>query len=128
MVGKQVFGGVGQNLLLLAEGHCIRDHALAACSLAGGDPEGVLHANSLSMLVQMVRNGMGVTLLPASSLPVELAHRDGLAVRRFRDPEPSRMLGAVWRAGTVRADEFRSLCELVRHLTLDAIDRATQPL
>lgn len=103
----------GRELLLLADGHCLREHALAACELAGATAQGPMHANSLSMLVQLVRNGMGITLLPASAVPVELADRRGLAVRRFRDPEPSRILGAVWREESSRASELSKLCELV---------------
>jgi LysR family hydrogen peroxide-inducible transcriptional activator len=102
----------GEAILLLEDGHCLRDHALSACRLPALGIADQVHANSLSMLVEMVRNGLGITLLPASAVPVELRQREGLAVRRFRAPEPSRMLGALWREGSPRSDEFDSLSEL----------------
>lgn len=118
----------GDELLLLAEGHCLRDHALAACRLPPTDGDGPMHANSLSMLVQMVRNGLGITLLPAPAIPVEVASREGLHLQRFRDPEPSRILGAVWRDGTSRASEFGALCDLVAELVDEATAQALASL
>jgi LysR family hydrogen peroxide-inducible transcriptional activator len=118
----------GEELLLLAEGHCLRDHALAACQLPPRGSDGPMHANSLSMLVQMVRNRMGITLLPAAAIPVEATSREGLALRRFRDPEPSRMLGAAWRARNSREGEFDALCDLAASVVGTATKRALRSL
>lgn len=118
----------GEDLLLLAEGHCLRDHALAACKLPPRGSEGPMHANSLSMLVQMVRNGMGITLLPAPAVPVEAASREGLALRRFREPQPSRMLGAAWREPNAREAEFAKLCDLAATVVGAATRRTMQSL
>jgi LysR family hydrogen peroxide-inducible transcriptional activator len=87
-----------------------------------------MHANSLSMLVQMVRNHMGITLLPAAAIPVEAPSRSGLALRRFRDPQPSRMIGAVWRAQNPRKAEFEALCELAATVVDQATARSLQSL
>lgn len=114
----------GEPLLLLAEGHCLRQHALAACRLDGRGIYGPMHANSLSMLVQMVRNGLGLTLLPASAIEVELNDRTGLAVRRFREPGPSRMLGALWRDGGARSAELESLARFCASHLDDRIQRS----
>jgi LysR family transcriptional regulator, hydrogen peroxide-inducible genes activator len=102
----------GESVLLLEDGHCLRDQALSICHEAGArEAEGV-RASSLSTLVQMVEGGLGVTLLPASAAAVE--GRGDLALLRFRAPEPSRELGLVWRRSSARGDEFRLLGELLR--------------
>lgn len=102
----------GETVLLLEDGHCLREQALSVCRERGArEAEGV-RAGGLSTLVQMVEGGLGVTLLPASAAGVE--GRGGLALLRFRAPEPSRTLGLVWRKASPRGDEFRSLGELLR--------------
>jgi len=118
----------GEPVLLLEDGHCLRDHALAACRLGTGALSGPVHANSLSMLVQMVRNGLGITLLPASAVPVEVTDRNGLVVRRFRDPAPSRILGTLWRNASARAPDFVSLSQLFASNLQSQMDRALQSL
>jgi LysR family hydrogen peroxide-inducible transcriptional activator len=102
-----------ETVLLLEDGHCLRDQALSVCREAGArEAEGV-RASSLSTLAQMVEGGLGVTLIPASAAAVE--GRGGLALLRFRDPEPSRELGLVWRRESARGAEFERLAELLRH-------------
>ena len=83
-------------LLLLEEGHCLRDQALAFCSLRRVDNIDTFGASSLSTLVQMVANGLGLTLLPEIALDVE-ARDERVNVMRFADPEPSRTIGLAWR-------------------------------
>ncbi len=85
----------GQDVLLLDEGHCLREQALAVCSTQGAHEPG-LRATSLPTLVQMVAAGAGVTLLPLLAAPVE-RRRAPVVLRRFRAPEPKRTLGLVWR-------------------------------
>ncbi|MEM1381543.1 MAG: hydrogen peroxide-inducible genes activator [Pseudomonadota bacterium] len=97
-------------LLLLEDGHCLRDHALSACRLSDRRGSGSFAATSLFTLVQMVKSGLGVTLLP--KLAVDQGMADGLITRPLRDPDgtsPSRDLGLVWRRSTRRADEAAAL-------------------
>jgi LysR family hydrogen peroxide-inducible transcriptional activator len=107
----------GAEVLLLEEGHCLRDQALSFCQRAGAREGELVRASSLSTLVQMVANGLGVTLLPALSLPVEVHAGDGIALRRFRPPEPSRSIGLVWRKSSARGAAFRHLGHLLRRYT-----------
>jgi LysR family hydrogen peroxide-inducible transcriptional activator len=102
-------------VLLLEDGHCLRDQALAVCEQAGArEAEGV-RAASLNTLVQMVAGGLGVTLLPASAVATEARGR-AVAVRPFRAPAPSREIGLAWRRTSPRAEEFRQLGALLRKL------------
>jgi LysR family hydrogen peroxide-inducible transcriptional activator len=86
-------------LLLLEEGHCLRDQALAFCELGGGRPRGWLDGSTLATLVQMVAAGLGVTLLPEMAAPVE-TRAAAVALSRFAPPPPERSLGLVWRASS----------------------------
>jgi LysR family hydrogen peroxide-inducible transcriptional activator len=100
-------------LLLLEEGHCFRDQALSFCNISSPMPREVLDASSLSTLVQMVSAGMGVTLIPEMAVPVE-TRRAAVSVARFRDPEPSRTIGMIWRKTSPLAGQLRDLSEVVR--------------
>jgi LysR family transcriptional regulator, hydrogen peroxide-inducible genes activator len=99
-------------LLLLEEGHCLRDQALAACGLRQIENIDLFGASSLSTIVQMVANGMGMTLLPEISLPVETAH-GRLKLVRFSAPAPTRTLGLAWRKSSSRQRDFEALGALV---------------
>lgn len=90
----------GETVLLLDDGHCFRDQALAVCAKAGADEAG-LRATSLQTLVQMAAGGAGVTLLPRIALAVENRHSP-LAIRPFAPREPSRTLALVWRKSSTR--------------------------
>jgi len=105
-------------LILLEEGHCLRDQALAFCGTAPLDmPSGLaasgLGATSLSTVMQMVANGYGVTLLPRIALGVE-ARDERVRVLRFRDPEPARSIGLAWRRTSPRKADFAALAQIVR--------------
>ena len=100
-------------VLLLADGHCLRDQALAVCRQAGARESQEVRAASLSTLVQMVAGGLGVTLLPASAVPVEARGREEIAIRPFRAPGPSREIGLAWRRSSGRGEEFRLLGALL---------------
>ena len=96
------------DLLLLEEGHCLRDHALAACSLpAPRRGEGML-ATSLGTLVQMVASGMGVTLLPRMAVEAGILTGTDLITRPLIGGG-ARLLGLAWRKSSARKDEFRLL-------------------
>jgi len=99
----------GEEILLLEDGHCLRAQALEVCRRAGALAPGRIQATSLSTLVQMVANGLGVTLLPERALAIELRRGAGLVSREFRAPAPSRTIGLAWRPGAARAGEYRLL-------------------
>lgn len=102
----------GERLLLLEEGHCLRDQALAFCSLQRIDNINTLGASSLSTLVQVVANGLGMTLLPEIAVPLETRHGD-IHLVRFADPEPQRVIGLAWRKSSPRKRHFAELGELI---------------
>ncbi|MCF8606255.1 hydrogen peroxide-inducible genes activator [Gordonia sp. HY442] len=98
-------------LLLLDEGHCMRDQALDVCQRAGVDPDlQQTRAASLTTAVQCVEGGLGVTLIPATSVGVETA-AGGLAVAEFVRPRPGRRIGLVYRESSGRADAYRTLAQ-----------------
>jgi LysR family hydrogen peroxide-inducible transcriptional activator len=104
----------GEALLLLEDGHCLRDQALEVCSRINVGEEGDYRATSLETLRQMVAAGHGVTLLPelAAAAPVGTAR--GLKVKPFSKPAPSRTIGAVWRKSTTRGKAIDALIATVR--------------
>ena len=85
------------DLLLLEEGHCLRDHIIAACGPRHGSGESRVEATSLPTLIQMVEGGLGVTLLPAITLDAGILKGAGLVARPFSRPAPSRTLALVAR-------------------------------
>jgi len=100
-------------LLLLEEGHCFRDQALSFCNMQSSPPREILDASSLSTLVQMVSAGMGVTLIPEMAVPVETRSAT-VSVARFRDPQPSRTIGMIWRKTSPLAPHLLELSDIVR--------------
>jgi LysR family hydrogen peroxide-inducible transcriptional activator len=102
----------GDRLLLLEEGHCMRDQALAFCSLQRVGNINTFGASSLSTLVQMVANGLGMTLLPELSVPLE-GKRGDIRLMRFADPEPQRVIGLAWRKSSPRKRHFMQLGEMI---------------
>lgn len=105
------------SVLLLDEGHCLRDQALAVCSSARAH-ELEFRATSLPTLVQMVADGAGVTLLPRLALATEL-RRAKLAVRPFAEPAPSRTLALVWRRRSALGPALKKLAGTLREVGLD---------
>jgi LysR family hydrogen peroxide-inducible transcriptional activator len=103
----------GEPVVLLEEGHCLRAQALALCDAVGARESGRVQATSLGTLVQMIANGLGITLLPATSLDVEARAGSGIALRAFEAPVPGRSIGLVWRRGSARGAEFRALGEIL---------------
>jgi LysR family hydrogen peroxide-inducible transcriptional activator len=102
----------GAAVLLLDDGHCLRDQALAFCARAKAR-EMEFRATSLSTLAQMVAGGAGVTLLPEMALPVE-SRRARMRVRRFAAPAPARTIALVWRARSPLAEVLRPLAATLR--------------
>src|SRR5246127_1584872 len=99
-------------LLLLEEGHCLRDQALAFCSLRRVDNIDTFGASNLSTLVQMVANGLGLTLLPQLAVDLE-GRRGDIKLMRFADPEPRRVIGLAWRKSSPRKRHFAELGKLI---------------
>lgn len=112
-------------VLLLDDGHCLRDQALEVCGTAGIRELG-FRGTSLSTLAQMVAAGAGVTLLPALSVPTETA-RAKLVVRRFAAPEPGRTIGLVWRRHSPFDGAMRALVGPLRASYPALSDAAASP-
>ncbi|KND32138.1 hydrogen peroxide-inducible genes activator [Streptomyces acidiscabies] len=103
------------NLLLLDEGHCLRDQALDICREVGrNDTPVTTTAAGLSTLVQLVAGGLGCTLLPSTAVTVETARNPRLRVSTFATPAPSRRIALVTRTGAARAGEYRELAAALR--------------
>jgi LysR family hydrogen peroxide-inducible transcriptional activator len=102
----------GQPVLLLDDGHCLRDQALSVCGRAHAE-ELAFRATSLPTLVQLAARGLGVTLLPSLAVATE-ARRAGLRVRRFVDPAPGRTLALAWRRSSPLDAALRRLAETLR--------------
>ena len=102
----------GKKMLLLEEGHCLRDQAIAYCQLQQTGNLSTQGASSLSTLVQMVANGMGITLLPEMSLDVETG-KQNIKTLRFDKPEPYREIGLAWRKSSPRSEDFIELGKLL---------------
>lgn len=100
-----------QDLLLLKDGHCLRQHALKACHLADRSTKESFEATSLATLVQMVDNGLGTTLLPTIAIDAGLLLGTNLVTRPLLGEVPARKIGLVWRRGTGRRKEFRLLAK-----------------
>lgn len=101
-----------RRLILLEEGHCLRDQALAFCATAREDRPAGLGATSLATVMQMVANGYGVTLLPEVAVDAEV--RDGrIKLLRFADPQPARTIGLAWRRTSPRKADFVALGEII---------------
>lgn len=103
----------GEDVLLLEDGHCLRDQALAVCSHAGSHEVAELRATSLPTLVQMVAADQGVTLLPEMAAAVLAGRGSGVAATRM-SPPPGREVGLVWRMSSARGRELGLLAELLR--------------
>jgi len=99
-------------LILLEEGHCLRDQALAFCATSRHDQPAGLGATSLATVMQMVANGYGVTLVPEVAVDAEL-HDPRVKLLRFAEPEPTRTVGLVWRRTSPRRKDFEALGKIV---------------
>ena len=103
----------GQDLLLLEDGHCLREHALEACKLRGAEYTVPYQATSLTTVVQMVASGIGITLLPAMAVETGAMNTPGVALTPFSDAAVSREIGLMWRRKTPRRAEFRLLGDCI---------------
>jgi len=104
----------GEDVLLLEDGHCLRDHALQVCKLPQSRAAAEVGATSLHTLVQMVAGGMGVTLLPKLAADGGVARGAAVETRRFQRPMMGRSIGIAWRAGGARAEEAKLIARTLR--------------
>jgi LysR family hydrogen peroxide-inducible transcriptional activator len=102
-----------ETLLLLEEGHCLRDQALEVCSRVGAGESQDFRATSLETLRQMVATGAGVTLLPELATKGAYGDARGVTVLPFAKPAPVRRVGAVWRRTTARRPAIDAVCKLI---------------
>ncbi|MCU0820115.1 MAG: LysR substrate-binding domain-containing protein [Beijerinckiaceae bacterium] len=112
-------------LLLLEEGHCFREQALAFCAPSMAAPRDLIEGSSLSTLVQMVSAGIGVTLVPDMAVPVE-TRSARVAIQRLASPGPTRRIGMVWRKSSPIASELQDVAALVGEI-MRARTIASQP-
>ena len=103
-----------QTVLLLEDGHCLRDQALAVCERGGAIESMEVRGTSLPTLVQMVAGGIGVTLLPEAAAAALVLPKGPVALAEFANPPPGRTLGLAWRTSSARLREFRTLAETLR--------------
>lgn len=113
-----------ERVLLLADGHCLRNQVLSVCEKTGAAESDDFRASSLPTLVQMVVGGADITLLPKLSLAVE-GKTDDLVIVPFRKPAPARTIGLAWRPASPRAEEFKALGGLL--VPQDVTSRSGRP-
>ncbi|MDQ8757887.1 hydrogen peroxide-inducible genes activator [Sphingosinicella sp. LHD-64] len=102
------------SLLLLEDGHCLKDHALAACNRPELRAEASILGTSLHTLVQMVDNGLGMTLVPEMAVDAGLLDGTNVVARRLDADHPARRIALVWRKGSPREKEFRLLADALK--------------
>jgi LysR family hydrogen peroxide-inducible transcriptional activator len=103
-----------ERLLLLEEGHCLRDQALAVCGTSAGRRVANFGATSMSTLLQMVSHGMGITLIPEIAVRDERS-RNRMRIVPFAEPQPSRTIGLIWRSSASgRRRDFEALAKMVQ--------------
>ena len=103
-----------ERLLLLEEGHCLRDHTLQSCGKPARQSQGSIEATSLLTLIQMVESGLGLALIPEMAVNSGLADSPGLLARPLAQPGPSRTIALVARRSTSRLAELQALGEVIR--------------
>jgi LysR family hydrogen peroxide-inducible transcriptional activator len=104
----------GETLLLLEDGHCLRDQALEVCSRIRVNEAQDYRATSLETLRQMVAAGHGITLLPELAAETPVGTARGMRVKPFAKPAPVRTIGAVWRKSTTRGRAIEAIVATVR--------------
>lgn len=109
----------GETLLLLEDGHCLRDQALEVCSRVDVNEKQNFRATSLETLRQMVASGVGITLLPELATRGAYGTARGVAIRPFAKPAPSRSIGAVWRKTSARTEAIAAVADVVHEHALD---------
>jgi len=116
-----------QHLLLLEDGHCLRDQALEVCTLAGaGEKEG-FRATSLETLRQMVAAGVGITLLPILAVKPPVAASEFIRLLPFKNPPPTRSLALVWRKSSAMSGFLKKMAGVLRDLPKGLLEVPVEP-
>ncbi|MGH8114315.1 MAG: LysR substrate-binding domain-containing protein [Rhodanobacteraceae bacterium] len=115
----------GERLLLLEDGHCLRDQALEVCRMSGADERGGFRATSLETLRQMVAADVGITLLPILAVQPPIAKTRNVHLTPFRGHPPSRRLAMVWRRSSAIHEFLVQLSEVFKKLPRALLDPAT---
>lgn len=116
---------VDEDMLLLEEGHCLRDQALEVCKLTGAKERRGFRATSLETLRQMVAAGVGITLLPELSVQPPVPPSPDVALLRFADPVPSRTIAMFWRQSTMHRDLLPTMASVIRSAVGDLVGSST---
>lgn len=114
---------VDHSLLLLEDGHCLRDQALEVCRMSGARERAGFRATSLETLRQMVAAGMGMTLLPELAVREGQPRPEGMVVRTFEGAQPVRSIGLAWRASAPAAGFFQQLATVLQDTAADVLTR-----
>jgi LysR family hydrogen peroxide-inducible transcriptional activator len=104
----------GEPLLLLEDGHCLRQHALSACKLHSADYSMPYQATSLITLVQMVANGLGITLLPEIALKSGLLTNTNIEIRAFSEKNVARTISLIWRPSSAKIPKLKTVSQFIR--------------
>lgn len=116
-----------QNLLLLEDGHCLRDQALEVCRVAGAGEKTGFRATSLETLRQMVAANVGITLLPVLAVKPPVAQADNMRLIEFRGRAPSRRIAMVWRKSSALAPFLKHLAQVFREFPRELLDAHSVP-
>jgi LysR family hydrogen peroxide-inducible transcriptional activator len=120
-------------LLMLEDGHCLKDHALSACNRPELRAEATMLGTSLHTLVQMVDNGLGLTFVPGMAIDAGILEGTRVDARPLKSDHGFRSIALVWRRSSPREDEFQLLADTLREIARDLIpgpkasDRAQPP-
>jgi LysR family hydrogen peroxide-inducible transcriptional activator len=120
-------------MLLLEDGHCLKDHALSACNRPELRARAAMMGTSLHTLVQMVDNGLGLTFIPSMAIEAGILEGTGIDARPLRSDNGFRRIALIWRRSSPRESEFQMLATTLRRIIrdlspeLDAIDPAARP-
>jgi LysR family hydrogen peroxide-inducible transcriptional activator len=101
-------------LLLLEDGHCLKDHALAACNRPELGAQAMMMGTSLHTIVQMVDNGLGVTMLPEMAIAAGILEHTSISARPLASEHAVRTIALVWRRASPRERDFRLLAEVLK--------------
>src|SRR3954471_16416863 len=110
-----------KRMLLLEDGHCLKDHALSACNRPDLRAHAAMMGTSLHTLVQMVDNGLGVTFIPQMAIEAGILSGTGVDARPLRSDNPYRRIALIWRRSSPREEEFQLLARTLRKIAGEVI-------
>ncbi len=121
-------GSIDENrMLLLEDGHCLKDHALAACNRPELRAQAAMMGTSLHTLVQMVDNGLGVTFVPAMAIDAGILEGTRVDAKPLRSDHGFRRIALIWRRSSPRENEFQLLAAALRRIIRDVVEGTRSP-